>query len=63
MADLLSHGVDPDLVFATFSAKPIVTGDISHLLKNISKMIEKIPVTSPFRTTLQRELFQGKFYF
>lgn len=37
--------------------------DIPQLLKNIRKMVRKIPENSPFRTTLQRELFQGKFYF
>lgn len=61
--ELLSDGVDPDLVHETFVAVQNTTDDISQLLKNIAKMIKTIPANSPFQTTLQRELFQGTIFF
>ena len=63
MDDLILDGLDPDLVSETFRTEPKVTDDVSQLLKNITKMMESIPNNSPFRTTMQKELFQGNFNF
>lgn len=63
LENLISEGLNEDLVSETFSSGPKVTHDVSQLLKNITKMFEAIPSNSPFRTTLHRELFQGNIYF